>query len=337
MRYRQLGDTGLSVSRIGMGCWALAGGEYWGSQEERDSRAAVEAALEAGVRFFDTAEDYGDGASERVLGTALGSRRGEVVIATKASHKHLTRAGLREGCDASLRRLGTEWIDLYQVNWPGPEVNWREVMAGMEELKRQGKIRAVGVCNMGPQYLREALAAGPAVTNQLPYSLLWRAIESEILPFCREHGLGVLCYSPLAQGLLTGKFKTAGDVPRGRCDLRLFSAQRPGVSHGEQGAEEEAFAAIGRLEQAAWRLGKSMSQIALAWSLAQEGVTAAISGMRNAEQAKDNAAAADLELPADVIEELRQASEPVKRKIGRNADMWMHESRMDRPRAKAGA
>ena len=329
MQYRTLGNTDIEVSTVAFGCWAIVGGFNWGDQDERDSLAALRAAYDAGVTFFDSAEMYGDGYSEQLVGKALGGVRDQIVIASKVSAANFAPDGLRAACERSLRNLGTDYLDLYQLHWPNRDIPVAETLGVMAELKAEGKIRAIGVSNFGPRDLADALATGvPIVSDQLAYSLLFRAIEFEILPLCAQEGVGVLCYSPMLQGLLTGKFATADDVPHDRARTRHFSSQRPDARHGGAGAEEEMFAAIAQVRRAADLIGQPMANVALAWLLAQAGVTAVIAGGRNPEQARANVAAADLDLSPDLLADLAAATDPLKQSLGPNADMWQAESRI---------
>jgi len=330
MRYRKLGRTDMQVSAVCMGCWSLIGDDTWGEQAESDSVAAIHAALDAGVNFFDTAEGYGRGESERLLGKVLGPRRQDVIIATKVSARSYDRDTVREHCEGSLKRLRTDVIDLYQIHWPRKDMDMTEALDAMQELKASGKIRAVGVSNFGHSFLTESLGAGRVETNQLCYSLLWRAIEHEVQPICAKNDIGILCYSPLCQGLLTGKFPSAGDVPEGRARTRLFSSDRPNARHGEAGCEDAVFAALAEIRDICESLGKPMAHVALAWLLAQDAVTSVIAGARNVAQAAQNAAAADLVLSDDVRQKLSLVTEAVKNHIGTNADMWQSDSRMER-------
>ena len=280
MKYRKLGKTDITVSAVAMGCWALAGDALWGPQDDSDSIAAVHAALDLGVNLFDTAEGYGDGYSEMVLGKALAGRRREAVIATKVSPTHLSRDGIQKACERSLRRLNTDYIDLYQIHWASREVPIAETFAALEGLRSQGKVRAIGVCNFGVRDLSDFLAVGRCETNQLPYSLLWRGIEFEIRQKCQDNEVGILCYSPLAQGLLTGKFASADDVPEGRARTRYFSKDRPLARHGEDGFEEDTFAAIDQIRRICARIDVPMAEVALAWLLHQPGVTSVRAGAK---------------------------------------------------------
>ena len=328
MRYHQLGKSELRVSAVALGCWAIVGDATWGHQEEADSIAAIEAALEAGINFFDTAEVYGNGYSEQLLGKALGLRRREAVIASKAAPEHLARGELASACAASLKRLRTDYIDLYQVHWPSPSVPYEETIGELEKLRKSGKIRVAGVSNFGPIDLRDYLAKGGCAGNQLAYSLLFRAVEFELQELCVKNDVSILPYSPLAQGLLTGKFRSADEVPEGRARTRLFSKNRPQSRHQEPGCEKEVFAALARLRELAERLGEPMEKLALAWLLHQRGVASVIAGARDPEQVRANAAAAELRLPEEVLREMTEATDPVKQALGPNLDQWLTQSRI---------
>jgi aryl-alcohol dehydrogenase-like predicted oxidoreductase len=215
------------------------------------------------------------------------------------------------------------------LHWPNYAYPFEETLSVLDELQSEGKIRAYGVSNFGRRDLGACLATGYAVrSNQLAYNLLFRAIEYEILPCCVEAGISVLCYSPLMQGLLTGKFTSVAQVPSDRARMRHYSGERPLARHGEAGAEAEAFAAVAQVRRIADELGHPMTEVALAWLLAQQGVTAVIAGGRNAEQARANARAGDLTLSQAGVEALARATEPLKRRLGPNADMWQSESRI---------
>ena len=328
MKYTRIGRTNIEVSAVAMGCWAIAGGETWGPQDENDAIHAIEASIDSGVTLFDTAEGYGNGSSEELLGRALGPHRQNVVIATKAGSRHMRRDKLIEACERSLRRLQTDYIDIYQLHWPSRDVPFDETADAMRTLVAQGKVRAAGVSNFGPRDLTELLAVCRPEVNQIAYNMLFRAPERELLPLCAKRRVSVLCYSPIAEALLTGKFASADDVPEGRARTRHFSKDRALTRHGEDGAEEETFAAVGRVREIAGRLGLPMVHLALAWLLRQEGVTAALAGARNAEQARQNAAAADVDLPDDVVRDLADATDPLKEKLGPNLDLWQSESRL---------
>ena len=249
MEYETLGNTEISVSKIALGCWGFAGGPMWGSQDEADSMATVSAALDSGINFFENAQGYGDGYSEEVLGKALKGRRHEAIIATKISSATASSQGLEAACDQSLKRLQTDYIDLLQPHWPYRHIPVEETYQAFTKLRQAGKIRAFGVSNYGVGDLTEILQTGEIVSNQLPYSLLFRAIEYEVQPLCIERDIGILCYSTLLHGLLAGKYKTPADVPAGRGRTRHFSKNRSGTRHGEEGCEREVFTAIEQIRQ----------------------------------------------------------------------------------------
>lgn len=317
------GAGGLRIPRLTLGTWAFAGGAVWGEQDERESAAVVHAALEQGLVAFDSAPGYGEGRAEAVLGAALRGRRERAFVATKVSGGQLAAEGVRKSCEASLKRLGTDWIDLLQVHWPNHSVPVEETVAAFHELKTSGKVRHIGVCNFGvPELEGWRAAGGEAATNQVAYSLLSRAIEWEILPYCGERGIGILAYSPLMQGLLTGKFADAGAVPESRARTRHFRGDRPGCRHGEAGCEAETFAAIRRIGEIARREGIPMGRLALSWILSGKAVSSVIVGARTVEQLEENRRALEIRLSEAVLKELREATEAVRQSLGPNPDLW---------------
>lgn len=195
-------------------------------------------------------------------------------------------------------------------------------MGALEELRAEGKVRAIGVSNFGPRDLAELTTAGRVESDQLAYSLLWRGIEHELQALCAESGAGILAYSPMAQGMLTGKFTAADDVPAPRARTRHFGSWREHCRHNEPGAEAETFAAIEAVRAVCREAGLRMSRASLAWLLSREGVASVLAGARNAEQARNNAAAADLDLSQDVLDALTRATDPLKERFGSALDMW---------------
>jgi len=328
MKYRKFGSTDIDISAIVMGCWAIGGGYTWGEQDESDSIDTIRAAIDAGINMFDTSEFYADGYSEEVLGKGLSGQRDKVLIASKVWPENLTADKLVQACERSLKRMKTDYIDLYQIHWPNWEVPLEETLGAMEKLKQDGKIRFVGVSNFGVRDLTEALGCAEVVTDQLIYSLMFRAIEHEILAKCREAEVGVLAYSPLAQGLLTGKFKGPDEVDDERARVRLFSKNRPGTVHDGEGCEKEAFEALDKIHAICADIGEPMANVALAWVLQQPGVTAVLAGARRPDQIFDNVRAVDLELTDEVLNSLSDATAEVKKKLGPNADPWRTASRI---------
>ena len=324
MEYRKLGKSNLEVSVITMGCWAIAGDRVWGPQSESDAIDALHAAVDVGINFFDSAEGYGAGRSEELIGKAFKGRlRDEVIIATKVSPSNLRPADLRAACENSLRNLGMETIDVYYLHWPNWNIPIADTLSEMNRLKAEGKIRHVGCSNFGKRDLTELLEVNRVEVNQLAYNLLFRAIEYEIVPVCLEHQVGIATYSPLFHGILTGKFATLADIPDERARTRHFdAATRPMTRHGGPGAEPETAAALAAIRRICDDAGLSMAQVALAWLLKQPGVATVIAGARNPAQIHANAAAAALDLPNDIIAALNEATEPLKAKLGPNADMW---------------
>ena len=328
MKYKKLGQSELKVSVISMGCWGIAGDSTWGPQKESDAIDTIYAALNAGINFFDTAEFYGSGYSEEILGRTLSKRRKEVIIATKVSPSHLRPNDLRGCCENSLRHLQTDYIDLYYIHWPNWEIPIEDTLLALEKLKKEGKIRLIGCSNFGKIDLSDLLRKSRVEVNQLPYSLTWRAIEYEIQPICLKNNIAITCYAPLAQGLLTGKFDSPDDVPEGRARSRYFSGDRPLARHGEAGAEKETFETLVKIKKICQKINIPMAQVALSWLLSRPGVASIIAGARNPEQVNINAKAGEVELSSEVLEQLILAGEELKRKLGSNPDMWESDSRI---------
>lgn len=326
----------VKVSPICVGAWQFNGGsadKTWPAQDETVSKAIVDKAIELGVNFFDTAEAYGNHNSERVLARCLAGRRRDVVIASKfgrhvgGSVKEYTATDIEQALTASLQALETDYIDLYQVHW---SVNMADVKDTVTELNRQqalGRIRQYGICNFGSSSIRDFLAAGGKPCSlQVPYNLLWRAIEFNILQTGREQGLSVLAYSPLQQGLLTGKFYQASDVPEGRRRTRHFGKDSTHLSrHEQKGAEAETFRAISDIRSLCSKENIPMSSGALSWILAQEGVASVIVGCRTPQQLEENCRL--VKLSQDIVKRLSDCTEALKETLSDNPDMWAKTSR----------
>jgi aryl-alcohol dehydrogenase-like predicted oxidoreductase len=327
MEYRKLGTGDLQVSAIGFGCWGISGGSMWGEQDEADSINALNAAVDSGINFFDTAEGYGDGYSEELVGRALAGRRDSIILATKVSPQNLAPSALRESCEASLRRLQTDHVDLYQIHWPNPPGDADEIVKTFEKLRKEGKIRYLGVSNFGPKDL-ERYPDDLFVSNQLSYSIAFRAIEYSLLDASVSRGMSIIAYSTLLHGILTGQFKNADEVPVGRARTRHFSSERDGTRHGEPGQERSLFALIDEMREVADEAGMSVREVAMLWVLSRKGVATILAGSRTPAQAETNAAVADRSLSRAHLERLERASAPLKTALGPNPDMWQTDSRV---------
>ena len=292
MELRPLGTSGLQVSAIGLGCWAM-GGALWGEQEDQDSIATIQRARELGVNFLDTAPVYGFGRSEEVVGRALQGRRDQVVLATKCGLQwdaegritnNSSRRRILQEIEDSLRRLRVDCIDLLQVHWPDQNTPLQETMGALVEIHQAGKIKAIGVSNFSAGQMAECLRHGPLHALQPPYNLFQRQIEQEILPFCREHEIGVVVYGPMYQGLLTGKYFFGEATPSD--DLRRNHRElRPGRFEVNRKALEE-------LRSIAERYDRTLAQLAINWVLSQPGITVAICGARRPDQIEADVAGA---------------------------------------------
>ncbi len=309
MQTRPLGKNGPQLTVVGLGTWAI-GGPWswgWGPQNDADSIAAIRASLDAGINWIDTAPVYGLGHAEEVVARALeGVPRDEVFIATKCGlvwddrqriQRTLRPESIRAEIEASLRRLNTDYVDLYQHHWPDPDVPVEDSWAVMLRLREEGKVRFVGVCNYDVPLLERCMAVGRVQSLQPPYSLVRRDIEAEILPYCREKEIGVVAYSPLQTGLLTGPFHLDRLAPD---DWR----------RKDEFFKEPKFSRIQKLVAAlqpiAERKGITLAQLAIAWVTAQPGITAAIVGARNEKQAKENARAGGVKLDEKDVQEINE-------------------------------
>lgn len=320
MHYTELGNSGIKVSRLSFGTWSLSGSKNWGPNDEGDSIRTIHLALEKGINFLDSAARYNDGVAERILGKAIKDRRDKAIVATKIYTNQLHYDDAIRECDNCLERLDTDYIDLFQIHWPSKEIPFEETMRAFEKLKRDGKIRAIGICNAGP--LSVAGVTGHAVSNQLPYNIMWRQIEDEIIPATVAAGMIVWPYCPLGQGLLTGKFKTVEDVPLPRRETRYYSSSWGVSLHKDPGFEKEIFAFLPKLQALADKAGLSMSALALNFLKNAPGVGSVLVGARNEQQLLDNIAMYETDVPADVAAEAKKLSDELKPQMGTNPDMW---------------
>jgi aryl-alcohol dehydrogenase-like predicted oxidoreductase len=317
MEKRHLGTSGIQISPIIMGTWQ-AGKRMWVGIEDADTIKAIRGAFDAGITTVDTAEVYGEGHSEQIVAQALSDVRDQAVYATKVFANHLKYDQVIEACDRSLKNLKTDYIDLYQIHWPSGAfkseiVPIEETMSALNHLKKQGKIRAIGVSNFSRAQLEEAAQYGRIDSLQPPYSLFWRWVEKDAMPYCVENKISILAYSSLAQGLLTGKFGSDHqfDPADNRAKNKLFQGEN----------YERAQQALDKLRPIAERHQCSLAQLALAWLIAQPQANA-IAGARNAQQAVDNAKAGDIQLSADELQEIDAIGRIVTDRLDDSPIMW---------------
>ncbi len=318
MKTRRLGKSDVQVTPIIMGTWQ-AGKSNWVGIEDKEIIEALQAAFANGITTFDTAEEYGNGYSEKIIGKALGKVRDRIVYASKVWCANLKYDQVIAACDRSLKNLQTDYIDLYQIHWPagsfGSEiVPIAETMAALNHLKEQGKIRAIGVSNFSRAQIAEAAKYGNIDSLQPPYSLFWRKIEAAEMPYCVENNITILAYSPLAQGLLTGKFGSELQLQPG--DNRL---------HNKLFADPENYKrvqqALAELRPIAEACHCTLAQLALAWLIAQPQ-TCAIAGARNAQQAIANAKAGEISLSADILKQIETIGRMVTDHLDSDPVMW---------------
>jgi len=309
MRTRKLGWTGEELTVIGLGAWAIGGGGWaygWGPQDDRDSIATIQKAIDLGINWIDTAPVYGLGHSEEIVGKAIRDRRDRIFLATKCGlvwdkrrniSGRLKAWSVRQELEASLRRLQVDVIDLYQIHWPNPDEDIEEAWAEMAKAVEEGKVRYIGVSNFDVRQMERVRTIHPIASLQPPYSLLRREIESDILPYCAQHNIGVIAYSPLASGLLTGKFTRERLKSLAPDDWRRHS---PSFQEPEFSAN---LSLVEGLRGLAARYNRPVSHVAIAWVLRRPEVTSAIVGARRPEQIAETAAA-DWTLPDEILSEV---------------------------------
>jgi aryl-alcohol dehydrogenase-like predicted oxidoreductase len=317
MKTKQLGNSDLFITPVGYGSWAIGGSGWqfaWGKQNDNDSVAAIHRALDLGVNWIDTAAVYGLGHSEEVVARALASYGGpRPYVFTKCglrwdeqgqTHRVLTAASIRQECEDSLRRLKADTIDLYQIHWPVEDMNeLEEGWSTMAELQREGKARWIGVSNFNVEQMKRVQAIAPITSLQPPYSLVHTNVEAEILPFCEHEGIGVIVYSPMASGLLTGAMTRERISRLPEDDWRKYHPDynEPGLS--------AHLALVERLRAVGNRRGYATGAVAVAWTLRHSAVTGAIVGARKPEQADDVVAAAALRLAQSDLKEIETVGE----------------------------
>ena len=318
MEKRILGKSDIKITPVIMGTWQ-AGKKMWTGIEDAEVIKGIREAFDAGITTVDTAEVYGDGYSERIVAQALADVREKVVLATKVFANHLKYDQVIEACDRSLKNLNTDYIDLYQIHWPSGTfkseiVPIEETMNALNKLKKQGKIRAIGVSNFSSEQIAEASQYSRIDSLQPPYSLFWRKIEKKEMPYCVENNISIIAYSPLAQGLLTGKFGPNHKFAEGdhRAKNTLFSIQEN---------YERVQTALEKLRPIAERKNCTMAELAIAWLIAQPQ-TNAIVGARNAEQATANAKAADVKLSSNELAEIDVIGQIVTNYLDDHPVMW---------------
>jgi len=318
MQTRKLGYSDLHLTTVGLGTWAMGGGGWafgWGPQDDTESIAAIRRALDSGINWVDTAAVYGLGHSEEIVGRALTGLRDKVIIATKCGlvwgrgtvapqagsttpYGRLKAESVRREVEASLRRLNVEAIDLYQIHWPNPDRDIEEAWGVIADLIREGKVRYGGVSNFSVAQLKRVQAIHPVASLQPPYSMLRRGIEKDLLAYCAANDIGVIVYSPMQAGLLTGKFtpERVANLPQDDWRRQDHHFREPELSAN--------LALVERLRPIAERHGRTVAQLAIAWVLRRPEVTAAIVGARRPSQIEETAPAGDWTLSAEDIAEI---------------------------------
>ena len=339
MEKRKCKNTDLELSVLGTGCWSFGGGTYWGKQDQKAVNEVVHASVDLGINYFDTAEAYNDGRSESSLGEAIREiHRDKAIIGSKVSPSNCSKETLIRHCEDSLKRLQTDYIDLYMLHWPihphsirhftnriniienPPRIE--ETLEALRILKKQGKIRYFGVSNFSCNRLKN-LPQEEITVNELPYNLLCRAIEYETLPFCEEKGIGVISYMALFQGILSGKYTSVEDIPVMQRRTRHFdSAKNSECRHGEAGAEKVFLHALEAIRAICKSSGLSMAEVAIQWIVRNPAITCTLAGARNIAQLEANVKAVDIRLSPEIIDELDIVTQRLMNKLGNHFDYY---------------
>jgi aryl-alcohol dehydrogenase-like predicted oxidoreductase len=322
MQTRQLGRSDLNLTTVGLGTWAIGGGDWdfgWGPQDDKESIAAIRRALDLGINWIDTAAIYGLGHAEEVVAKAITGRRDEVIVATKCGLRwksgsttpfgQLDAESVREEAEASLKRLNTEVIDLYQIHWPNPDKDIEEAWTAIAKLLEQGKVRYAGVSNFNVTQLKRVQALHPVTSLQPPYNMLERGVEDEVLEYCVANHIGIVVYSPMKAGLLTGKYtkERVANLPDGDWRRGSDEFKEPRLSVNLNLIEQ--------LKPIAERNDISLGQLAIAWVLRRPEVTAAIVGARRPQQIEETIEAGDQMLSQQDIEQIQNLLEEHRRSV----------------------
>jgi len=319
MKKRKLGHSNLEITPIGLGSWGIGGPPFWPARDENESLQTIEVALDNGINLIDTAPVYGFGRSEKIIGKAIRGKRDKIIIATKCGlrwknetlkglYNNLKPASICEEVESSLTRIGTDYIDLYQVHWPDPGTSIEETMVALYLLKKQGKIREIGVSNFDKAQLESAMKIAPVISVQPKYNMLERDVENSILPFCIDNNLGVLAYSPLASGILSGKYDQDSkfDGWRGKGNFGIFRKE----------TFRSAMKTVQKLKEYTVKRDISMTHLAIWWVMDQPGVTCALAGANTPAQIKDTINASVLALSTADRDELSEILDNIQKREG---------------------
>jgi len=327
MEYRTLGNSDVKVTPLTFGAWAI-GGWMWGGADRKDALQAIDKSVDLGITTIDTAAVYGFGLSEEIVGEAIAGKRNRVQVLTKyglvwdrqvgqfyfetvdnsgnplSLYRYAGSESVIDECEKSLRRLGTDYIDLYQIHWPDPTTPVEETMEAVDQLLKQGKIRAAGVCNFSAGEMKRADKVVSLVSDQVPYSMLRRDIENELVPYCLEKNKSILPYSPLQRGLLTGKFREGHNFNKG--DSRPATPYFKDENIRKTNQFLESIRPIAESHQA------SLSQLVLRWTIQMPGITSVLVGARNTEQVGENCGALDFSLSEEEMNRINESLDQLR-------------------------
>jgi myo-inositol catabolism protein IolS len=341
MEYRKIGNTEIELSIFGLGCWSFGGGEYWGMEhDQKIIDQVVSHAVDLGVNYFDTAEVYNEGRSESSLGLALKNvQREKVIVGTKIAPSNCYSGQITKHCEASLSKLNTDYIDIYMLQWPIHAHSIRhfthdqnlidnppsqdETIEELLKLQSAGKIRHIGVSNHSTRRLTSFSADTSIVINQLPYNLLSRAVEYEVLPYCKSRGIGVIGYSSLMQGILADVYPDIMSIPDMLKRTRHFDNNGNTKSrHGEHGFEKEVTESLNAIRKIAKENEISMADLSLKWAVANDAISSSLVGVRNVKRLEANIKAINESIDSNIINALSQVTDTLKEKLGNYLDYY---------------
>lgn len=325
MNQRKLGSSSLMISTVAVGTWSYGSneGDYWGKQEQVDVDMAVKGAIDKGINFFDTALVYNGGRSEEALGKAIKGMRDKVIICDKI-HNRAEPKDFEKTVDLMLKHLDMEYMDLLLLHWPCPDMDDNKGrLNAMVKMIDTGKVKNIGVSNFGLKQLDSIKEFLPYVSaNEMSYNILSRGIESSIIKKCMDNKIGIIGYSPLFQGLLTGKYKTIDEIPSNYARTRHFKNMRGGQAEEGFDVEEEIIIILKEIKKISEELNISPAQLSLAWSIAKPGIATTIVGCRNERQLNSNVNAAALTLPKWAMDKIDELSWPIVEKISSSPDYY---------------
>jgi myo-inositol catabolism protein IolS len=311
----QIAPANKRHAPLALGCWTF-GADQWTGQQDANLLATMETSLDCGMNHFDTAADYGQGHSERLIGKFMQGRREAIFLATKAATDEMRADAILKLVEQSLARLQTDYIDLFYIHWPRKDKDMRPLMEGLETARQHGQIRAIGVSNFSVEQMAQLQEVGTINAHQLCYNLFWRYAEQDIIPYCRQHNIAIVTYSSIAHGILTGKFPRNLQFPVGDA--------RPGTLLFREEIWGHIYEAVEQLKVVASDAQRSLTHLAIRWVLQQAGITSSLVGARDAAQARQNAEALEGDIPTEIFQRMTSISDETSKHIPNTGNVYLY-------------